>query len=166
MSSRLAKFQTTAASLVQARGSQPSAEETAEAAGLSPGDACLSMRMSHPPLSLDEPIGERRESCVGELLQDYRESDPLQRTNEDLLKSRITEVLQGLSYRERTIVRFRFGFADGRIHTLGDLGTIFGVTRERIRQIEREALDKLKLPTTTRKLVGFLDMPLQTTLRN
>ena len=70
------------------------------------------------------------------------------------------EVLQRLDYRERTVVRLRYGFVDGHVHTLQDLGTIFGVTRERVRQIEFAALDKLRFPEATRHLVGFLETPL------
>ena len=79
MGSRLAKVQTTTAHLFQARGSQPSVEETAEAAGLSVGEACLTMRLGRAPLSLDQPIGEHHDNYLGELLQDHREDDPLQR---------------------------------------------------------------------------------------
>ena len=166
MRSRLAEVQTAAASLFQDRGSQPSVEETAEAAGLSVGEARLTMRMGHAPFSLNQTIGERQEYYLGELLPDHREDDPLHNANQDLLKSRIREVLQRLDYRERTIIRLRYGFVDGRIHTLQELGKMFGVSKERVRQIETEALDKLKLPNATRKLVGFLDIPSQTSLMN
>ena len=166
MGSRLAKVQSTAARLFQTHGCQPSIEETAEAAGLSVAEARLTMTMGRAPLSLDQPVGEEQKDYLGELLQDRREDDPLHNTNQTLLKSRIAEVLQGLNYRERTIVCLRYGFVDGRIHTLKDLGTMFRVTRERVRQIEQAALEKLKLPTVTSKLVGFLEMPLQAQLRN
>jgi RNA polymerase primary sigma factor len=166
MGIQLARIQTTAASLAQARGSQPTIEETAKAAGLSTGETRLTMMMGCTPRSLDEPIDERHENYLGELVQDHRENDPLRNTTQAQLKSRVTEVLQELNYRERAVVRFRFGFVDGRIHTLRDLGVMFGVTRERIRQIELEALDKLKRRTATRKLVSFLDAPSQAKLRN
>ncbi len=117
-------------------------------------------------MSLDQPIGERQENYLGRLLPDHREDDPLHNANQDLLRSRITEVLQRLDYRQRTIIRLRYGFVGGRIHTLQELGKMFGVSKERIRQIETEALDKLKLPHAARKLVGFLEMPLQPELRN
>ena len=118
------------------------------------------------PVSLDQPIGERQDNYLGKLLPDHREFDPLHNANQDLLKSRITEVLQRLDYRARTIIRLRYGFVGGRIHTLQELGKMFGVSKERIRQIETEAMDKLKLPNATKKLVGFLEMPLETSLRN
>ena len=165
MGNRLAKVQSTAANLFQARGFQPSVEETAEAAGLSVGEAGLTMRVGRVPLSLDQPIGQRQDNHLGRLLPDHRADDPLHNTNHDQLRSRITEVLQNLDYRVRTIVRLRYGFVGGRIHTLQELGKMFGVSKERIRQIETEAMDKLKLPNATRKLVGFLEMP-QTSLSN
>ena len=126
------------------------------------GETRLTMRMGRAPLSLNQPVDERQDYYLGELLQDHREGDPLERVNQELLRSRITEVLQRLDYRERTIIRLRFGFVDGHIHTLQDLGKMFGVTKERVRQIEIAALDKLKLPKATRRLAGFLDLPLQT----
>jgi RNA polymerase primary sigma factor len=166
MRNRLAEVQATAASLFQDRGFQPSVEETAEAAGLSVGEARLTMRMGHAPFSLNQAIGERQEYYLGELLPDHREDDPLHHANQNLLKSRIREVLQRLDYRERTIIRLRYGFGNGRIHTLQELGKMFGVSKERVRQIETEALDKLKLPNATKQLVGFLDIPSQTSLMN
>ena len=166
MRRQLADVQTTAARLFQERGSPPSVEETAAAAGLSVGAARLAMRMGHTPLSLDQPIGKRQEQVLGTLLADHREDDPFHSTNQDLLKSRIWEVLQRLDERERAIIRLRYGFADGRMHTCRDLGKMFGVSRERVRQIERAALGKLQLPRTAGKLVGFLEMPLQSEIRN
>ena len=139
MRSRLAEVQATAASLFQARGFRPSVEETAEAAGLSVGEARLTMRMGRATFSLNQPIGERQEYYLGELLPDHREDDPLHNANQNLLKSRIREVLQRLDYRERTIIRLRYGFVNGRIHTLQELGKMFGVSKERVRQIETEA---------------------------
>ncbi len=99
-------------------------------------------------------------------MKDHREDDPLHNTNRDLLKSRIAEVLRKLSYRERMIIRLRFGLADGTTHSLEEVGQMFGVSKERIRQIEIVAMSKLQLPKAARKLVGFLEMPLQGELRN
>ncbi len=164
--SRLAKVQTTAARLFQARGSRPSIEETAEAAGLSAGEAHHTMRMGRATLSLDQPLGERQENHLGELLPDHRENDPLRNVHHDLLRSRIKEILQRLDYRERTIIHLRYGFVGHRIHTLSELGKMFGVSKERVRQIETQAMDKLKLPKATKKLVGFLEIPSQSGLRN
>ena len=93
-------------------------------------------------------------------MADHREDDPFHSTNQVLLKSRIAEVLQRLNDRECAIIRLRYGFVDGRSHTCRDLGTMFGITRERVRQIELSALGKLRFPTAARQLVGFLEMPL------
>ena len=166
MGSRLAKVQATAARLFQARGSQPSVEETAEAAGLSAGEAHLTLRMGRATLSLDQPIGERQEHYLGDLLPDHREDDPLHNTNQDLLKSRITEVLQRLDYRERTIIRLRYGFVDGRIHTLQEFGKMFGVSKERVRQIETGSPGQTETPESYQKACGFPRNPLQTSLMN
>jgi RNA polymerase primary sigma factor len=162
MRSRLAKVQTIAAGLFQDRGSQPTVEETAEAAGLSVGEARFTMGMGRATFSLNQAVGEGQEYYLGELLPDHREEDPLRNANQGLLKSRIREVLQRLDHRERTIIRLRYGLVDGQVHTLQELGKTFGVSKERIRQIETEALDKLKLPNAASKLVGFVEMPLQT----
>ena len=162
MGSQLAKVQATAARLFQARGTRPSVEETAEAAGLSAAEARLTMRLGREPLSLDQPIRQRHENYLGELLQDHRVDDPLHATNQDLLKSRISEALQRLDHRERAVIRLRYGFVDGRSHTFQDLGEMFGVTKERVRQIELKALGKLQSPKAAGRLVGFLEMPLQT----
>ena len=164
MGSRLYKVQTAAARLFHAHGSQPSVEETAAAAGLSVGEARLTMRMGRATFSLDHPIGD--DDYLGNLLPDHRADDPLHNTNQDLLKSRIAEVLQRLDYRERTIIRLRYGFVGHRTHTLQELGKMFGVSKERVRQIETAAMDKLKLPKAAQQLVGFLEMPSQSELRN
>ena len=92
--------------------------------------------MGRAPLSLDQPINERQDYHLGEFVQDHREDDPLQGTNQELLRSRISEGLQRLDHRERAIIRLRYGFVDGRSHSLQDLGEMFGVTKERARQIE------------------------------
>jgi RNA polymerase primary sigma factor len=164
--SRLANVQATVARLVQTRGAQPSLEETAEAAGLSVGDAHFAMRTGRATYSLDQPIGDRQDNYLGKLLADHRQDDPLHNMHQDMLKSRIAEVLQALDDRARMIIRLRFGLVDGRIHTLQEVGKQFGVSKERIRQIETESLDKLKLPHATQKLVNFLEMPLQSSLTN
>ena len=143
--------------LVQTNGSEPSVEETAKAAGLSVDETTCVLQMSRQPLSLDQPVGDHDDSYFGEFLQDYREDDPLYDMNQDLLKSRIADVLAALNYREREIVRLRYGLADGYAYTLEEVGKIFSVTRERVRQIEAKAVRKLQHPVRSRKLSGFLD---------
>ncbi len=145
--------------LYQANGSEPSVEETAAAAGLSIDEASCVLQMSKQPLSLDQPVGDHDDSYFGEFLQDHREDDPLQDMNRDLLKTRIADVLGALNYREREIIRLRYGLADGYAYTLEEVGKIFSVTRERVRQIEAKAVRKLQHPVRSKKLSGFLDRP-------
>ena len=109
------------------------------------------------PLSLDQPVGEQEESYLGEFLADYREDDPLYEMNFDLLKRSIHSALSDLTYREREIIRLRYGLADGYAYTLEEVGKIFGITRERVRQIEAKAIRKLRHPVRSRKLAGFVD---------
>jgi RNA polymerase primary sigma factor len=106
---------------------------------------------------LDQPVGRQEENFLGDLLYDHREEDPLTGTNQAMLRSSITDVLQTLDYREREILRLRYGLADSRAYTLEEIGCMFSVTRERIRQIEADAIVKLQRPGPTRKLAGYLD---------
>ncbi|MFH1266906.1 MAG: sigma-70 family RNA polymerase sigma factor [Planctomycetota bacterium] len=143
--------------LIQENGCEPSLEETARAAGLSVDETSCVLQMSRQPLSLDQPVGDHDDSYFGEFLEDYREDDPLYEMNQDSLKSRIADVLAALNYREREIIRLRYGLADGYTYTLEEVGRIFSVTRERVRQIEAKAVRKLQHPVRSRKLLGFLD---------
>jgi len=143
--------------LVQENGFEPSVEETARAAGLSIDETSCVLQMSRQPLSLDQPVGDHDDSYFGEFLEDYREDDPLYEMNQDSLKCRIADVLAALNYREREIIRLRYGLADGYTYTLEEVGKIFSVTRERVRQIEAKAVRKLQHPVRSRKLSGFLD---------
>ncbi len=142
---------------LQRRGFEPTLEETARAAGLSVDETGCVLQMSRQPLSLDQPVGDHEDSYFGEFLQDYREDDPLYEMNQDMLKARIADVLAALNYREREIIRLRYGLADGYTYTLEEVGRIFSVTRERVRQIEAKAVRKLQHPVRSRKLSGFLE---------
>ena len=153
----MSKVRTVSRRLVQTNGLEPSVEETAEAAGLSVEETACVLQMSRQPLSLDQPVGDHDDSYFGEFLQDYREEDPLHDMNQDLLKSRIADVLGALNYREREIIRLRYGLTDGYSYTLEEVGKIFSVTRERVRQIEAKAVRKLQHPVRSHKLLGFLD---------
>jgi RNA polymerase primary sigma factor len=108
-------------------------------------------------VSLDQPLGDGDEGTVGEFVSDAREVDPLRDVNSQALKSSISRALEGLSYREREIIRLRFGLADGYAYTLEEVGTIFAVTRERVRQIEAKAVEKLRQPGSNFDLAGFID---------
>jgi RNA polymerase primary sigma factor len=146
--------------LIQKNGCEPTVEETARVAGLSVDETSCVLQMSKQPLSLDQPVSDHEDSYFGEFLEDYREDDPLYDMNRDSLKSRIADVLAALNYREREIIRLRYGLADGYTYTLEEVGRIFSVTRERVRQIEAKAVRKLQHPVRSRMLSGFLDRPI------
>ena len=141
---------------IQRLGREPSVEETAQATGLSMEEARVVMKMTRQPLSLDQPVGDHDDSFFGEFVQDHREVDPLHDMTQQMLKSRVDEALQHLNYREREIIRLRYGLADGYSYTLEEVGKIFCVTRERVRQIEAKAVRKLQHPVRARMLEGFV----------
>ncbi len=143
--------------LVQQHGCEPTVEQTAAAAGLSLEDTRCILKMSRQPLSLDQPVGDHDDSYFGEFLQDHREDDPLYDFNQESLKDRLADVMQSLNHREREILRMRYGLTDGYAYTLEEVGRIFSVTRERVRQIEAKAVRKLQQPYRCRGLLGFLE---------
>ena len=153
----ISRVRTATRKLVQEGGIEPSLEETAEAAGLSVEETNCALRMARQPLSLDQPVGEHDDTYFGEFLEDYREDDPLFEINRDLLRARIADVLQALDYREREILRLRYGLADGYAYTLEEVGKIFSVTRERVRQIETKAVNTLQHPVRAKKLANFVE---------
>jgi RNA polymerase primary sigma factor len=155
----MSKVRTATRDLLQQNGVEPSLEDTANAAGMSVEEATCVLRMTRYPLSLDQPVGEHDDTYFGEFLEDYREDDPLYEMNQESLKARIAEVLEALDYREREIVRLRYGLADGYAYTLEEVGKIFSVTRERVRQIETKAVRALQHPIRARKLSSFLERP-------
>jgi RNA polymerase primary sigma factor len=147
--------------LVQENGREPSVEEVAERAKLSLEDARCIMKMAHQPLSLDQPVGDHDDSYFGEFVQDHREDDALYDLNQQNLKDRLAEVLGRLNHREREILRLRYGLTDGYAYTLEEVGKIFSVTRERVRQIEAKAVRKLQQPMRCRELASFLDLTIE-----
>jgi RNA polymerase primary sigma factor len=153
----MTRVRTVTRDLVQKNGCEPSVEQTAEAAGLSLDDTRCIMKMARQPLSLDQPVGDHDDSYFGEFLEDHREDDPLYDFNQQLLKNRLADVMQSLNHREREILRMRYGLTDGYAYTLEEVGKIFSVTRERVRQIEAKAVRKLQQPYRCRDLLGFLD---------
>ena len=142
---------------LQNEGREPTIEELAEATDLTLEEARCVLKMTRHPLSLDQSVGEHDDSSFGEFLEDVRDDDPLQDINRDHLKEMIGQVLEGLNYREREILRLRYGLADGYAYTLEEVGKIFSVTRERVRQIEAKAVRKLQHPIRCRSLTGFVD---------
>ena len=153
----MSKVRTVTRALLQELGREPTAEETAARAGLSIEDTKCILKMARQPLSLDQPVGDHDDSFFGEFLEDYRDDDPLYDHNQLALKIRIEEVMQSLNHREREILKLRYGLADGYSYTLEEVGKIFSVTRERVRQIESKAVRKLQQPYRSRALAGFLD---------
>ena len=143
--------------LVQENGREPTAEEVCARSGLSLDDTRVILKMSRQPLSLDQPIGDHEDSVFGEFLEDHRTDDPLLETNREALKTQIDTAMETLNYREREILRLRYGLADGYTYTLEEVGRIFQVTRERVRQIESKAVRKLQQPYRAASLVSFLD---------
>ena len=143
--------------LTQELGREPSVEETAERAGLSLDDARVVLKMARQPLSLDQPVGDHEDSFFGEFLEDYRDDDPLYETNQATLKQQINDAMLTLNYREREILKLRYGLADGYAYTLEEVGKIFQVTRERVRQIESKAVKKLQHPQRSKSLTSFID---------
>ena len=157
MIEKMGKVRDVTRSLVHHQGREPTVEEMASQSGLSIADTQRALKMSHQPLSLDQPVGHQDENYLGDLVHDHRQQDPLAGMNLAMLKSRIADVLQTLDYREREILRLRYGLADGYTYTLQEIGRIFSVTRERVRQIEAEAIRKLQNPGPSGKLADFVE---------
>jgi RNA polymerase primary sigma factor len=153
----MTRVRTVTRELVQQFGCEPTVEQTAAAAGLSLEDTRCILKMSRQPLSLDQPVGDHDDSYFGEFIQDHREDDPLYEVNRQSLKTRIASMLEQLNYREREILRLRYGLADGYSYTLEEVGQIFSVTRERVRQIESKAVRKLQQPNRCGGLASFID---------
>jgi RNA polymerase primary sigma factor len=143
--------------LHQELGRNADLEEIAVRAGLTIDETRVILKMSKNPLSLDQPVGDHDDSYFGEFVQDYRDDDPLADLNRQALKGCIEEAMDTLNYREREILKLRYGLADGYAYTLEEVGRIFSVTRERVRQIESKAVRKLQQPYRSRALSSFID---------
>ena len=142
----------------QNTGREPSNEELAEAVGMSIEETERIMKTWKHPISLDTPVGESEDSSFGEFLEDSHESSPAESAAKQMLRDKIDHVLKSLTYREREIIKLRYGLGDGYSYTLEETGRIFKVTRERIRQIESKALKKLQHHTRAIHLKGFVDI--------
>jgi RNA polymerase primary sigma factor len=143
--------------LLQKLGREPTLEETARASETCVDEARRVLAMSRYPISLDRPVGNSEDSHFGDLLPDGGAKNPSIGAAQGMLRNRIAKVLKTLSYREREIIKLRYGLGDGYSYTLEEVGHIFKVTRERIRQIEAKAVRKLQQPCRSQDLVGFLD---------
>jgi len=152
----LMRLRNAAKRLVQEMGREPTTEETALAAGITLEETERVLDIGRHPVSLDRPIGEGDDGCFGEFVQDTGTEAPHKLANNGLLRERIEELLKTLTFREREIIRLRYGLADGYSYTLEEVGRIFKVTRERVRQIEAKAVAKLQNPVRSKYLEPFV----------
>ncbi len=153
----LSKLKNTSRRLLQEYGREPTTEETARAADLSLEETRRVLSMGRQPVSLDRPVGESEDSSFGEFIEDEGIARPERAANHELLREKIENLLKTLTYREREIIRLRYGLGDGYTYTLEEVGRIFKVTRERVRQIEAKAVHKLQHPVRSMQLEGFLE---------
>ena len=143
--------------LVQEYGREPTTKEIGEEMDLSPAKVREILKISQEPVSLETPIGEEDDSHLADFIKDEKSLSPVEAASNNLLKSHVGLVLESLNHREQRVLQLRFGLEDGRSRTLEEVGREFGVTRERIRQIEAKALRKLRHPTRSKKLRDFMD---------
>ena len=153
----MSRLRTAGKVLHQQFGREATVEEIAEEAGMSVEETRRVLKISKHPISLDRPIGESDDSYFGDFIEDEAIDSPVASATQEMLKDRIDVVLKTLSYREREIIKLRYGIGDGYTYTLEEVGRIFKVTRERVRQVEAKAIRKLQHPVRARKLEGFID---------
>jgi RNA polymerase primary sigma factor len=153
----MSKLRNVSKKLLQQLGREPTIEETAQEAGISYDETKRVLKISRHPISLDRPVGESEDSYFGDFIEDESVESPVSAATQEMLKDKIESVLKTLTYREREIIKLRYGLGDGYTYTLEEVGRIFKVTRERVRQIEAKAVRKLQHPVRSRQLEGFLD---------
>jgi RNA polymerase primary sigma factor len=152
------KVSRTARKLVQENGRDPTPEEVAKRLNYPVDKVKSVMKASMEPISLDRPIGEDEDSNLSDFIEDVGAASPAQSAAHAMLREQLTRVLSTLTRREEKVIRLRFGLGDGTPRTLEEVGTIFNVTRERVRQIEAKALKKLQHPSRARKLKGYTEI--------
>lgn len=143
--------------LLQDLGREPTPEEIGEDMDLTPDKVREILKIAQEPVSLETPIGEEDDSHLGDFIEDQDATSPSEHAAYELLKEQLEDVLDTLTDREENVLRLRFGLDDGRTRTLEEVGKVFGVTRERIRQIEAKALRKLRHPSRSKRLKDFLE---------
>jgi RNA polymerase primary sigma factor len=152
----LSRLRNISKQLLQDLGREPTTEETAKAADISVEETRRVLNIGRHPVSLDRPVGESEDCSFGEFIEDEGTLSPLTTATHAMLKDKIEGLLKTLTYREREIIRLRYGLGDGYTYTLEEVGRIFKVTRERVRQIEAKAVRKLQHPVRSKQLEGFL----------
>ncbi len=155
----MSKLRTIQKHLLQDLGREPTIEEIAKRASMSVEETRRVMKISRHPISLDRPVGESEDSQFGDFIEDERQEAPVESAASEMLRQRINDVLKTLTYREREILKLRYGIGDGYTYTLEEVGRIFKVTRERVRQVEAKAIRKLQHPVRRRRLSNFLSGP-------
>jgi RNA polymerase primary sigma factor len=153
---RLRKMYKTAQQIEQRTGKRPTSEQIAARLGVSPVRVRWLIKVSRRPLSLQRPVGEEEDSELGELIEDEDSPEPVEEATEALLAEEVEQVLSTLTPRQARILRLRFGLDGKHPHTLKEIAAMYGLTRERIRQIEREALRRLRHPSRSRYLRPYL----------
>jgi RNA polymerase primary sigma factor len=157
MMETMSKLRNVTKRLVQDYGREPTVDEIAAEADISIEEARRVLKISKHPISLDRPIGESEDSYFGDFIEDETAENPVTAATHEMLKDKIRQVLDTLTYREREIIKLRYGIGDGYTYTLEEVGRRFRVTRERVRQIEAKAIRKLQHPIRSRKLEGFME---------
>ncbi len=152
----MSKLRTIQKHLLQELGREPTIEEIARRAQMSVEEARRVMKISRHPISLDRPVGESDDSHFGDFIEDERQESPSENATTEMLRTRINDILKTLTYREREILKLRYGIGDGYTYTLEEVGRIFKVTRERVRQVESKAIRKLQHPVRKRRLNSFI----------
>ena len=152
----MSKLRNISKMLMQELGREPTIEEIAKKAKMSVSETRRVLKISRHPISLDRPVGESEDSYFGDFIEDEKAENPVESATQEMLKDKIEQVLKTLTYREREIIKLRYGIGDGYTYTLEEVGRIFKVTRERVRQVEAKAIRKLQHPVRARKLEGFL----------
>jgi RNA polymerase primary sigma factor len=152
----MSKLRNISKEIMQEVGREPTIEEIAKRAKMSVSETRRVLKISRHPISLDRPVGESEDSYFGDFIEDEKAENPVESATQEMLKDKIEQVLKTLTYREREIIKLRYGIGDGYTYTLEEVGRIFKVTRERVRQVEAKAIRKLQHPVRARKLEGFL----------
>jgi RNA polymerase primary sigma factor len=153
----MSKVRNATKKLIQKNGREPTIKEISQELGISEEETRKVIKISKHPISLDRPIGESDDGFFGDFIEDRRAESPINAATHEMLKEKLDTVLNTLTYREREIIKLRYGLGDGYTYTLEEVGKIFKVTRERVRQIEAKAIRKLQHPIRSRELEGFLE---------